>query len=453
MRFLGSPIGSTRWKVITARVAELSDPASSFYVMTVLSTTIAAFGLLANSTAVVIGAMLVAPLMGPIFGIALAFTTGDRRLLAPALRGEVIGVGLAFGVAMIIGRVALHPDFSSEILSRTAPTLYDVIIALASGFAGAFALVDERISPALPGVAIATAIVPPLATAGLCVAAGEPHLASGALLLFVANFLAIEIAAAVVFSLVGRGHVHALADFSVGHFLRRFAVSLGMLVVITAIMTRTLLQVIASGQQMRTVREVLNADLASVAGAGLTDVHLARDRDTLRVTAFVYTPRPFEPAQVAALEASLRRRVRPTVSLLVRSLLSYDVNRSGLAFLPPPPERRPDTLQERRDSLVRIATDYVNARLDSVGGAQLVDLRFADSAGTPRVLAVVQAPVAIEPALVADWQTGLRNAIDSSLGLTVRSVLVREADSLQFLFEPPPPPPIPPRAAARRRGG
>ncbi len=434
LRSLIPPVTSERWTDITAKVGDLSAPQRTFYVLTGLSSTIAAFGLIANSTAVVIGAMLVAPLMGPIFGIALAFVTGRRRLLLPSLRAELLGVLLALGTAAVIGLVILRPAFGTEILSRTQPTLYDVVIALASGFAGALALVDERISPALPGVAIAVAIVPPLATAGLCLAAGDIRLASGAMLLFFANFLAIELAAAIVFSLAGRGHVHALRDFTLQTFVRRFAVSLVMFLAITAFMTRTLIQLISADRQRSAVYATINESLAAVAGARLSDVHLDQDRDTLRVTAFVYTPRPFEPRQVAQLEQQLRARVAPALALLVRSLLSYDVNRAGLAFATTP-EPRPDTARDRRDSLMQRATRYLNSALDSVPGAQLVDVHLGDTTGTTHLLAVVQVPEAVTPARVADWQAAMRVRVDSTLLLSVRSVLVREADATSFRYQ------------------
>lgn len=173
--------------------------------MVCLSTIIAAYGLLSNSTAVVIGAMLVAPLMGPIFGIALGLSIGDNRLLREATSSELLGVLLSVGLAALIGIATLQPDLGPEIIARTRPTIYDVLIALASGLAGAYAIADERISPALPGVAIATALVPPLATCGICLSAGFWDGARGAMLLFLVNLLAIEFAAGIIFHPVWTG--------------------------------------------------------------------------------------------------------------------------------------------------------------------------------------------------------------------------------------------------------
>ena len=100
------------------RIIEPAKPSGSFYLLVCLSAIIATFGLLANSTAVVIGAMLVAPLMGPIFGIALSLSTGDGRLLKTAFFAEIVGIALAIALPAIIGLIPLRPEFGSEILVR-----------------------------------------------------------------------------------------------------------------------------------------------------------------------------------------------------------------------------------------------------------------------------------------------------------------------------------------------
>jgi uncharacterized hydrophobic protein (TIGR00271 family) len=145
-----------------------SEPAVRFYALVATSTLIAAFGLIANSVAVIIGAMVVAPLMTPIFGMALALVRGDTKLLGRAFQAEVLGVILAVGVSTIFGSLPLALEATPEMLARTQPNLLDLLVAMLAGFAGSYAMIEERLSPALPGVAIAVAVVPPLANAGLC---------------------------------------------------------------------------------------------------------------------------------------------------------------------------------------------------------------------------------------------------------------------------------------------
>jgi uncharacterized hydrophobic protein (TIGR00271 family) len=180
-----------------------SEPRSIFYIMLIAASLIASLGLVANSTAVIIGAMLVSPLMTPIFGIALAMLLGDTQLFWRATAAEALGVILAVGFALLFGLLPLELEPTNEMLIRTSPNLLDLLVAVFAGAAGAFALIDERVSPALPGVAMATAIVPPLSNTGLCLALGAYEGAIGSFLLFVANFFAILVVGAGVFYAAG----------------------------------------------------------------------------------------------------------------------------------------------------------------------------------------------------------------------------------------------------------
>jgi uncharacterized hydrophobic protein (TIGR00271 family) len=179
---------------------------TSFGVMMLLSTTIAALGILQDSTAVVIGAMLIAPLMTPIMGIASGIVGGwPRRTLDSAATVTVAAAG-AIGFAWIVA--AWVPAFgdltaNSQVTSRTVPTLVDLLIGVAAGAAGAYATVDRRVSSSLPGVAIAVALVPPLAVTGVTAHARLWDEAGGALLLFVTNGVAIVLSAVVVFVITG----------------------------------------------------------------------------------------------------------------------------------------------------------------------------------------------------------------------------------------------------------
>lgn len=173
-----------RFKIVHEDIANGSEPALRFYLMVAVSTLIASFGLISDSTAVVIGAMLVAPLMTPIFGIALALVRGETGLLGRALRAEIMGVLAALAMSFVLGSLIGHYEPTGEMLARTRPNLFDLLVAVLAGFAGTYALIDEKISPALPGVAIATAIVPPLANSGLCLALGEVEGGIGSFLLF-----------------------------------------------------------------------------------------------------------------------------------------------------------------------------------------------------------------------------------------------------------------------------
>ncbi|HRQ37188.1 MAG TPA: TIGR00341 family protein [Chloroflexota bacterium] len=187
------------------RIRRGARPDIDFYMLISLSAIIAAFGLMSNSGAVVIGAMLVAPLMSPIVGMGMAVVLGDARFLRLTTGAVLKGALLAIFVGMLAGLLLrmMHMDLSSEILARTRPSLLDLGIALFSGLAAAYALSRSDAAGALPGVAIAAALVPPLATVGITFAAGYFWESLGALLLFATNLVSISSATALMFLVLG----------------------------------------------------------------------------------------------------------------------------------------------------------------------------------------------------------------------------------------------------------
>jgi uncharacterized hydrophobic protein (TIGR00271 family) len=424
-----------RQRDIYDNVTDMSALRASYYLMVAISTVIAAYGLLANSAAVIIGAMLVAPLMGPIFGVSLGLAAGDRRLLRQSLVSEVLGVLLAVALACLIGLVPLREAFGPEILARTQPTLYDVIIALASGLAGAYALVDERISAALPGVAIATALVPPLAVCGLCLAVGRWHLAFGALLLFVANFLAIEIAAGLVFVIANMAGEPTRRGIASQRFLPHFAISLVALLVIGGYMTHTLMALIGQKRFAREVETALAREVRTISGAGLSKVGYRYTPDRIEVTATVLTPREFEPSQVATMQTVLQRQIDPQVHLVVSSLVSKNVDAQGPVFVP-----KDDAEEQAQAALeaeyLRRATQALSSALGPTTGAEVVDIRRTTGQGQDILNAVVRTPSAIEPRRVAAAQSVVQQAVGSPVRLIVRSVCTQDADAQRFIAGP-----------------
>lgn len=153
---------------------------------------IASLGLNVNSTAVIIGAMLISPLMGPITGMGLAVGIGDLSLLQRSLKNFAIMVVISVATATIYFYISPLKDAQSELLARTSPTLYDVLIALCGGAAGILALSTKGSSNVIPGVAIATALMPPLCTAGYGLGTGNLSYFLGAFYLFFINSVYIS---------------------------------------------------------------------------------------------------------------------------------------------------------------------------------------------------------------------------------------------------------------------
>jgi uncharacterized hydrophobic protein (TIGR00271 family) len=205
----GGPIDCTE----IARVREIlmfeepkrQDRLVRFWTLLVLASAIATYGLLADSVATVIGAMIVAPLMLPIMGLAFGISIGDRRAILSSLLVALGGIATSVlvGYLLSIPFGHLDPASNAQVISRTAPKLVDLMAALATGFAGAFAISRKDVSDTLPGVAIAISLVPPLANAGILLGVGRPDLAWGSMLLFLTNYLAILLTGAFMFGLVG----------------------------------------------------------------------------------------------------------------------------------------------------------------------------------------------------------------------------------------------------------
>jgi uncharacterized hydrophobic protein (TIGR00271 family) len=176
-----------------------------FASLMLLSTAIAVFGILSDSTAVVIGAMLVAPLMMPVLGLAAAIVMGWPRRIFRRSALIILGAGLAVTLAASVSFVVpgRPGPLSAELMARTSPNLLDLGIALAAGAAGAYGQMRRHAADALTGVAVAVALVPPLAVVGITMQLAEWQLAFGALMLFLANVVGIVISAAFVFVAAG----------------------------------------------------------------------------------------------------------------------------------------------------------------------------------------------------------------------------------------------------------
>lgn len=299
--------------------------ASRFFLLMGFATTIAAFGIASDSTAVVIGAMLIAPLMTPLMGTSLSLVMGWPKRATMSALFAIGGILLAIGLSMVFGAMLpfeLDPVTNSQISSRVNPTLVDLIIAVAAGGAGAFALSRPDVSDALPGVAVAIALVPPLAVAGLMLEAGQAE-AIGALLLFTTNLVAILLVGAIVFVLTGVVPVRQLVSKS--ERVRSSAALIGTLAVIVIVVLGT------TGERIR-AQAYDQDDVEGVVETWIGDrslslfsVDVAQQEVELVV---VGVDRPGTPEDLAvALEGELGRDLRVVVRWVPEERLEYDGTR------------------------------------------------------------------------------------------------------------------------------
>lgn len=262
-----------------------------FSVLIVLSTMIAAFGLLADSVAVVIGAMLVAPLMTPIMGTAVSLVLTEPTKLAASARtvagGAVGAIAVGWFISLIASGGITTTSIPGEVLARTAPGLLDLGIAIAAGLAGGYLLVDRKAAASAAGVAIAVALVPPLAVVGICLELSAYSRAAGALLLFGTNFVAIVLSASAVIVAL-RVMPHGFLRVRIRQLRLGFAIVLLAVVAVSIPLAIHTSSVIAEEQFRRQVAasvevwdpraEILqmNTQLAEVA---VVDLHMSTPSD------------------------------------------------------------------------------------------------------------------------------------------------------------------------------
>jgi uncharacterized hydrophobic protein (TIGR00271 family) len=312
-------------------------PDADYFVMIGLSAGIASLGLLLNSPAVIIGAMLVAPLMAAIVGLGMGVVMGDLRLLRLAAGATLRGMLLAIVISIVAGWFAFDSTPTAEILSRTQPTLLDLGVALVSGAAGAYALCRKDVSASLPGVAIAAALVPPLAVVGIGISKGNVAVAGGSLLLFLTNLIAISAASAVVFLLFG---YRPSAEAERMTVLRRGAIGatilLGVVAVALGALTFDLVQQVRFDQAVRdSVAE--QVQLIEPA-AEVVEVKINNDnQDIVRLDVTIRSSHSISYQETVDLQKRIAAQLNRTIALVLTVVPVTQLD----PFIPPTPTLTP----------------------------------------------------------------------------------------------------------------
>lgn len=206
-----------------------------FFCLLILASGISTYGLLGDSVAVIIGAMIIAPLMLPIMGLAFSISASDSLAIKTSLLVSLGGIATAIGVGFLLTLPMtsfFQPENIGQVIVRTSPRLLDLLAALVTGVAGAFAMSRRDVSDTLPGVAIAISLVPPLANVGILLASSNYSLALGSLLLFMTNYFAILVTGTALFGIMGFSKI-AVKDKSQIAKKRGIAIATVMMVLIS----------------------------------------------------------------------------------------------------------------------------------------------------------------------------------------------------------------------------
>lgn len=279
---------------------ENARASASYLTLMVLSSLLATFGLFSGSGPVIIGAMILAPLMAPIIALAMGVLRQEERFIVRSLETAGLGGALAIGSAAALTVVTPLQTVNAEIAARLHPTLLDLGVAVISGVAGAYAHARAQVARSLAGVAIAVALVPPLAVSGIGLGWMDWSVFSGAFLLFFTNLSGMVLAAALTFYVLG---------FSPFRRARRgLLVSLAVALVISVPLAKTFRGMVDEH------RAISALDGWTVAGVTLQDVTV-RVGDPLHVRATLISSRPVEALTLEAVRSAMEERMGRTVRL------------------------------------------------------------------------------------------------------------------------------------------
>lgn len=278
----------------------------NFMVLVVTSCLIATFGLLSNSTAVIIGAMLVAPLMLPLRGLAFGALEGDIELFRRSIISLVAATICALILSIFLGRITGFQYFGSEVIARTQPTLIDLGIAIVAGGLSGFSKVRSGINDAVAGTAIAVALMPPLCAVGLTLSQGIWDQSYGAFLLYFTNLLGISLACMVVFIMAGYSRVN---------------IALGWAILLTGLLFFplgiSLVRLIIQGQVEHNLTRMFKRNTLTGQRVELLDTDMVWTRNPATVYLKVRSREPITPRQVRLVQEFLEDRMGRNFELIV----------------------------------------------------------------------------------------------------------------------------------------
>lgn len=329
LRQLIKPLPFERREKVVAEIRPMASPGFDFFFLVVLSCSIATLGLITDSPAVIIGAMLIAPLMSPIIGIGLASITGDAHLLENAIGALLRGAALAVLLSAVVTRFNLYVPFLSlqalpnEILVRTHPSPLDLGIALAGGMAAAYALTQPHLSAALPGVAIATALMPPLCTVGIGLTLGRMDVAGGALLLFLTNTVTIAFAAVLVFFLCGFGASN-IKDKP--RLPRSLLLSASLTLTLFVPLNVFSVKFIQEATENRQINTVVRDQVAFFNNAELVDLAVTRQGTAMDMNITIRTSKQLRYEQVVGMQEAIVAALERPVSIRVNQIFAEQLD-------------------------------------------------------------------------------------------------------------------------------
>lgn len=365
-----------------------------YLMLIIMSAGLASLGLMLNSVAVIIGAMLVAPLMSPLGALATGLATGQLDITQRAVVTLIQGTFFAIIISFLMGEILFLENPTTEMLSRGTPSLLDAAVAMVSGLVGGFALARKEIPVALAGVAIAAALMPPVCTIGLGLALGMPELAGGATLLFITNITFIVVAEGIIFFWVG---------MRPGRRQETQRAVAGWWTFLTSLLVIVIWGLVSLGQRAtldQRIESYLREQLPSVEVINLS----VENNAMVEVLYNIATSDPLTAARVETLQTGLSAELDREVIL---EIVSQPVVTS-------------------RSAQEQLIATYFEKQM---GIIRLMDIDLTTAEDTLEVDATVRVNTAITPADVTQAETALSEQLEQPvrLFLVVQQVITAEA--------------------------
>ncbi|OPY77893.1 MAG: hypothetical protein A4E70_02504 [Syntrophus sp. PtaU1.Bin005] len=409
---------------IVKNIYDELDITAGYFTILTLANLIALSGLMINSAPVIIGAMLISPLMGPILSFGFAFVTGDSLVWTKSLRKVAISVVATVLIATLASYLSPLSEVTREISARTTPNIFDLMIAFLSGTAGAAAICTKKnYLTIVPGVAIATAVIPPLSVTGFGIGNGNPTIAAGAFFLFFTNFVAIVLSTCLVFSLYGFRPTMA-AEENMKKLKRRLVYLSLLLLLISVPLVYTLSRGVTEIKLKRDVEASLKRQFNQEKRSRLATFQFTEldDGGLLEIEAVVNAVEYLKDRELELAEQKVRDRLKRKVRLhveqvkvLPQGLAEQDITLAS-AIVPARPTK--EILQEAREGIVPLIRQVSAEAEELISPSRITDFSVAFQDKASALLLTVQ--IRRDYPLSVEELTWLEKFFSASLNMPVR---------------------------------
>ena len=313
MRKITEKLPYNERETVLQRLRDESEVGHGYWLFLMTSVIITMFGLLLNSSPIVIGGMIVAPLLYPLIMTGASIITNREKILKQMIILVAKSTLVAVVVSVFVTLLSPVSEPTNEILVRTSPNLIDLVIALSAGLAGAYAVTVKQKYASLTGVAVAAALVPPLSIIGYGLAIGSMSIMIGALLLYATNLIAVVLSTIIIFYLLGFGPGRKLENQE--HAKRNTMISAIAFMVIVSVLSFVLFNTVTDAQLDGAIESEVQTFLKTYDNTYVESIEKKSVDNRLIITVTVQSPSNFNQRAINLLDEELQSRLQRDVDL------------------------------------------------------------------------------------------------------------------------------------------